>query len=347
MRWVVIVVACVLGGTAVADNATGAEAAFQRGRTLVKEGKYKEACAAFEQSYKLEPQLGTRYNLALCWEKLGRLASAWTALREVAQRDTNKARRDQAAAKATQLEPKLAKVRISAPAVPGLKITSNGDDATNLVDLDSPTDPGAYEIVATAPGHKPWSTRIDVNQPGKVIVVTVPPFDSAVGGRPTGTTPPVKPDGPAGTAVGPKTDARSEAGTPDSRSSSVEAVSDRPRTTGRATTGKLIAGAGAAVAATGLVFGVLARSKWNAVRDLCGDDLICDTGDDFERGKQLGDAATLRGNVSTGLVVVGAAGVAVGVVLWLTAPKPRERAALHVAPTSDGRSVGLVLGGAF
>jgi len=95
------------------------------------------------------------------------------------------------------------------------------------------------------------------------------------------------------------------------------------------------------------VFGVLARSKWNAVRDLCGGDFVCDNGDDFQRGQQLADAATLRGNLSTGLVVAGAAGVAIGVVLWLTAPKSSERTALHVAPASDGRSVGVALGGAW
>src|SRR6187402_813998 len=169
-------VLCGLVHAAAADNAAGAEAAFQRGRTLLKQGKYKEACASFEQSQKLDPQIGTRYNLALCWEKLGKLASAWAALREVAQRDTNKSRRGQAAKRAAELEPKLPKLRLTAAALPGLKITSNGEDVTNLLDLDSPVDPGSYELVATATGHKPWSTKIEIAQPGKLVSVAVPPL---------------------------------------------------------------------------------------------------------------------------------------------------------------------------
>jgi hypothetical protein len=332
IRSLVILSLCCLVHAAAADNAAGAEAAFQRGRALLKQGKYQEACEAFERSQKLDPQIGTRYNLALCWEKIGKLASAWTAFREVAQRDTNKTRRDQAAKKATGLEPRLPKLRLTAAALPDLKITSNGEDVTDLVDLDSPMDPGSYEIVATATGYKPWSTKIEIAQPGKLVSVAVPALQKASEVKAAAPA-------PRREAREPRREARVEAPAPP--------ATPAARESSRGTIGKITTGASAVVAATGLVFGVLSRSKWNAVRELCGDDFICDSDADYARGQELVDAARLRGNLATGLVGVGLAGVAIGATLWLTTPKPRERAALHVAPAGDGRSVGVVLGGAF
>src|SRR5688572_27095637 len=49
---------------------------FREARELVKEQKYARACPKFERSLTIERGIGTMYNLADCWEKLGRLASA-------------------------------------------------------------------------------------------------------------------------------------------------------------------------------------------------------------------------------------------------------------------------------
>jgi hypothetical protein len=53
-----------------------AEVLFRDGRSLMTAGKVAEACAAFEQSQKLEPAVPTLINLAACREKLGQLATA-------------------------------------------------------------------------------------------------------------------------------------------------------------------------------------------------------------------------------------------------------------------------------
>ena len=60
------------------DIAT-ATALFDRGRELLKQHSYQEACAAFENSQQLDPQFGTLYNLAECSTQLGKLATAWLA----------------------------------------------------------------------------------------------------------------------------------------------------------------------------------------------------------------------------------------------------------------------------
>jgi hypothetical protein len=185
------IVACV-ATLAVAENGPGAEVAFQRGHTLFNEGKYGDACAAFEQSEKLDPQLATQFDLAQCWEKLGKLASAWAAFREVAQRDTNKARRDRASTRAAALEPKLSKVHLHATAVPGFAVTSNGDDVTNLLDLDTPVDPGTYRLVASATGYRTWSAQIEITEPGKTVAVDVPALDKIVHAAPVRPADPVR-----------------------------------------------------------------------------------------------------------------------------------------------------------
>ena len=49
---------------------------FDEARRLMAEGKYAEACLELEQSQKLRSGIGTQFNLAECYEKTGRIASA-------------------------------------------------------------------------------------------------------------------------------------------------------------------------------------------------------------------------------------------------------------------------------
>src|SRR5688572_17830814 len=58
------------------DSAT-ARALFAEGRKLMGEKKYEDACPKFEESLRLDHGMGTQFNLAFCWEQLGRTASAW------------------------------------------------------------------------------------------------------------------------------------------------------------------------------------------------------------------------------------------------------------------------------
>ena len=99
---------CALVSTAHADDKAAAESAFLRGRELLKAGKVAEACDSFARSEKLDPQMGTRYNLALCYEQEGRLASAWGLFRELAQRDTNSARKKDSTTRAAAIAPGVA-----------------------------------------------------------------------------------------------------------------------------------------------------------------------------------------------------------------------------------------------
>jgi len=59
------------------DRADRADQLFKRGKKLLSEKKYAEACAAFEDSDRLDPGIGTKLNVARCYQEWGRLATAW------------------------------------------------------------------------------------------------------------------------------------------------------------------------------------------------------------------------------------------------------------------------------
>ncbi|HEX2689054.1 MAG TPA: hypothetical protein VHN14_20670 [Kofleriaceae bacterium] len=304
-----------------------AELTFKKARALLKEGKIAEACDAFAQSQHLDPQLGTEYNLGLCWDKLGKTASAWLALREVAQRDTNPARKAHAAARASELEPMLVKASLAiARVLPGLVITSNGDDITKLAGVEFPIDPGSYQIVARAPGHRDYTTTIVAVGAGTTIAIEIPPLAEL-------------PEAPAVTPLPPQA-RTSERPAP---------MATAPRSGHRKTIGIVTASAGGVAIAAGVLAGVFARAKWNAAQALCGAQVTCASEADYTSAQHQVDAARLRGNLATGLVALGVAAAGVGVVLWVTAPHAHQeqRAAWRVAPTTDGRSFAVALDGRF
>lgn len=113
----------------------------------------------------------------------------------------------------------------------------------------------------------------------------------------------------------------------------------------RRTYAVIVGAAGAASLIGGGVFGVLAKSKRDAARDLCGSDGVCDSEADTKRANADLKTSRLRGTFSTVLFGVGGAGIAIGAVLWFTA-KPRSSASA-LAPVVTPSSVGVAWGGSF
>ena len=109
-----------LSGSARAQTAqsgsdkVAAEALFEDARKLAAAGKYADACPKFADSERLDPSPSTLLNLANCWEKVGRTATAWATYRE-AESAANAAKRQDYMATAQRhadaLAPKLARSR--------------------------------------------------------------------------------------------------------------------------------------------------------------------------------------------------------------------------------------------
>ncbi|MGO8997229.1 MAG: tetratricopeptide repeat protein [Polyangiaceae bacterium] len=81
------VLAAPSGALAESGDATAqADALFRSAKSLRAAGKYPEACAAFAESKRLASGIGVSLYLADCYERVGKTASAWTEFRDAEKR---------------------------------------------------------------------------------------------------------------------------------------------------------------------------------------------------------------------------------------------------------------------
>ncbi|HKO91448.1 MAG TPA: tetratricopeptide repeat protein [Polyangiaceae bacterium] len=159
-------------------DAAAAQALFDEGRSLMKQGRPREACPKFEQSQELDPGLGTKFNLANCLEELDKLATAHALFLEVAEaaRATGQKQRERVAqARADALEPRLPKLAILAPP---------GSNHELEVELDGvrqdqwgspvPIDPGVHRVRASGPDLGEWSTEVRIPSDPALHQVLIP-----------------------------------------------------------------------------------------------------------------------------------------------------------------------------
>ena len=272
--------------------APSAEQLFQEARALVEKGDYAAACPKLDASQKLDPAVGTQFNLADCYEHLGRTATAFALFEEVARiaRSAGKFERERSAReRATALAPKLARLHLDVKATaPGLDLRIDDQPvAPEAVAKASPIDPGTRRIVASAPSHASWEATF-VAQAGAVVEVSVPELADTT----------VRPPPPPAVVL---------------------ASSSTQRTLA------LVAGGvGLAGVAVGAISGIIAVSKRSAAQDECPSDVFrfrCPT----ESGVAAWSSATTAGNVSTISFVAGGVFLAGAAVLWFTAPSSKTR----------------------
>jgi len=171
---------CVLVSSRVSAQKADADAAFQRGRALMASGDVAKACTEFEASMRFDAEWGTLYNLALCHERLGKLATAWTELNELVANDTNAARAHDARKRAAGLEPRLTRMRLTASEpLDRLVVRRDGTDVSALLGQPTPIDPGHYTFVASAPGYEPATVVQDIAGEGATVDVAIPVLHAA------------------------------------------------------------------------------------------------------------------------------------------------------------------------
>lgn len=192
IRIVISVLVALWTGTASAqpppsDDAdrAAAEQLFIEARQLMQSGKYAPACRKLKASFDLDPATGTQLNLADCYVKIGRLASAWGHYRDAAVRADQENRQDRvryARTQAAALEPRLPRLRIdmnSAAEVPGLVIKRDGQVVPlELLGSSVYVDPGEHEITALAPRFSLRTIKVEARE-GKVSTVEIPPLPVA------------------------------------------------------------------------------------------------------------------------------------------------------------------------
>ena len=175
MRWTAIV---VLGALATNAYAQSADALFDEGDKLRKEGKTAEACVKFRASFALNANaVGTMLNVALCDEQEGKIASAHKLFSEAAARAEEQHLEDHLAA-AREHKDKLA------GAVPRLSVVFTevapdsklaiGDDVIDPKSAsDVEVDPGDTKVVVSAPGRVPYVTHVMIAK-GEHKMIAVP-----------------------------------------------------------------------------------------------------------------------------------------------------------------------------
>ena len=152
------------------EERAAAQALFDEARRLMAGGRHEQACPKLEESQRLDPGVGTQFNLAVCYETIGRTASAWSLFLEVAaaaNRGAERAREQVARARAAALEPKLPRLRIVVPEqarASGLRVERGAVQVGPAQwGVALPTDPGTYTISASAPGKKRWQISVTVD----------------------------------------------------------------------------------------------------------------------------------------------------------------------------------------
>lgn len=336
-RSVAFVAACGLGATSTASaQSAAAEALFREGRALIKQGNVEAGCAKLAASDKLESSVGTLLNLGDCREKLGKSASAWAAFRKaeaMAKRAGDDPKRQaEARRRAERLEPDLASLVIQVgKSTPGIMI-KRGDETLDPAVLDSPlpVDPGTHTIVAEAPGHKPFTTKVSLGKGGRryVVIPTLERVPEPVVRRPPPPRAPVTTT-PAPVITSP----------PVETTVVVERARERGTWTATRKVAVSIAVVGVAALGTGLYFGQRANNLQDRSDAIC-PEITC--GD--PEGLRLNDDAQDHARRANILFVASGGALVAATVMWVVGG-PGERTA--VAPTVGGGQVGASFVGRF
>jgi hypothetical protein len=302
-----------------ADDAAAAQALFDQAKVAMAAHNYAEACPKLAESLRLQEALGTLLNLADCYEREGKLASAWSKFLEVsakARAAGNAARARIGHDRAAALAPKLSTLVVDVPRasrVDGLEVRRDG---TIVGDAEwgapIPIDPGTHTVEASAPGRKPWSHTLPVAGGAKAAHIELPELERLPVAH-QDASPPALPPPPA--SVPPVFGARS--GTEQSGS----------RGRGMKIAAIAAAGVGAAGVGVGTVFGLESLSRHNAAAGRCpppGPSCSDPTGVNWSRD------SVKFGDISTVAFAIGGAALAAGVVLWFLAPKAAEKDTAHL-----------------
>ncbi|MDB4933140.1 MAG: hypothetical protein JWP87_112 [Labilithrix sp.] len=320
------------------SNQAAAEALFDEGKKLMAAGQLPQACAKLAESQRLDPGAGTLLNLAACYERDGRTATAWATYKETIASADKSGRKEWAAAatkRVKALEPLLSKLTVAVPEAAktsGLVIKRDGA-VINAAEwgLAIPLDPGKHAIEASAPDKKTFATTVELGTKADAQTVTVPALESGAVAAPAAVP-------PSSATRGASTPTEPPPSTPGG-----DGAASSPGSTTRIV-GLVLVGAGVVGVGLGAVFGLKAGSLNDDAKANCNaDQSRCNTA-----GLGQVDDAKSAATISTIGFVAGAALIAGGAVLFFTSPRGEKPAARRTTVTPIlGSTSGLSLQGAF
>jgi len=303
-----------------------AESLFREGKQLFEAGRYDEACPKLAESHRVDPRTGTLLANAICHEKQGKLATAWSEYASVAaraKRERNDARERHARDKAAQLEAVLSTLTLALASdlagTPGLVIELDGTElGAASLGTAIPLDGGTHVVRMRSADAAPQELQVELAASEDRRVVTLHP---PAAGAPVATAP----------AASPRETAATE------RSS---------RTLLR--TGVALTAIGAAALVLSAGFGIRARRKYDASNEGCEKN-----GPDCFDAAALAarNAAVDAARITNYAALAGGVVLAGGAVTWLLAARRGRRAergpTVWLAPTVTTRAAALAVGRAF
>jgi hypothetical protein len=295
---------------------TAAEALFREGRALIAKRDYAAACAKLEESLTLDPQPGTLFNLARCYELEGRVASAWKAYGDVADAMAAAHQPDRervARARVAEIEPRVSYVVVEvvgepwAPAAATPRVTLDGVElGASELGKRVPADVGEHVLSVAAPGKRTWQERLRVERDAETVQVQVPMLqDDAPASAGAPSVAPAAAGAPVARAVLPRE--------PPSTGSPLP-PRDRPGLGPQRTAALTLFGSSLLAAGIGTYFGVQSFHLADEARKNGCSDKGCPPGPALSDASGSHTAA----DVSTVSFVAFGALAAGGLILWIT-----------------------------
>lgn len=313
-------------GPAAAESA---DALLKKGKRLLAQKKYADACEAFVEVDKLEPGVGVKLSAARCFADWGKLATAydWYADAERLATRTDDPRLGQIKELAAKLDVEVPRITINVPEGADREIlaTITLDGAPVLagqLGAEQRVDPGPH-LIEHVVGGETRRKVVPLERGGSSeVMLDIPEAGHEDRGAGTSTTTAEDEDG--------------EAAAPPPRS---------PGRTHRIAGLSLAAGGVVAVGVAGALT-LSARGRYHDALDshCMGSTSMCDP-----VGLERTSDARSTANLATVITIAGGAMVAGGAVLYLIAPRAAtdERRALYLAPSLGGDGGGVVFGGRY
>lgn len=293
-----------------------AELLFNQALVLMKSDHCQDAIPLFGKSQELDPAAATLVNLATCYDRVGKSASAYVTYQQ--------------ASRAAILEgkPELQKrteqaMATLAPTLTRLRVVPLGDASARTIrvngalvrDLREPIllDPGENVIEAIAPGREAWHRTLSTPPAGALLVIEVPELRAVPNETQTVSRPTTKPAPLAG----------------------------HTSTRGDSTPWILLgAGISAASFAVSAGFALSANSKYDDSNPHCAGNSCT------KQGGELREQAGSRADIATLAFGVGLVSAATAGVLWLTSrqkePPPKVGIQPWILPSQGAALAGVL-----